>query len=59
MVPVELIDRFLELQSRELRIRSEELAIKSQQDNNQKSIAEASISAQLKRPGQRARPSRA
>ena len=43
----ELVERFLDLQQQELKLRTEELALHAQQEANNKSIAEASISANL------------
>jgi uncharacterized membrane protein len=45
--PPELIDKFLSLQEQELQIRTNELAIAAQQEENSKTIAEASIAANL------------
>ena len=42
-----MIERFLDLQQQELQLRTEELSIRAQQENNRKSIAESSISANL------------
>ena len=42
-----MIERFLELQKEELAVRAKELELGFQQDNNQKEIAEKSISANL------------
>lgn len=43
----ELVERFLDLQQHELQLRTEELALHAQQEDNQKSIAESAISANL------------
>lgn len=43
----EMIERFLDLQQQELQLRTEELSMRSQQENNRKSIAESSITANL------------
>lgn len=45
--PPELIEKFLSLQQQELQLRTEELAISAQQEANNRTIAEASIAAQL------------
>lgn len=47
----ELVERFLDLQQHELQMRTEELALHAQQEDNQKSIAESAISANLQQQG--------
>lgn len=56
----ELLERFLDVQQHELQVRAQELALHAKQEDNQKSIAETSISANLQdRESERAHRERA
>ncbi len=46
-LPPEIIDRFLDVQQQEIEIRAKELSLHEQQENNNKSLSEQSIQANL------------